>query len=83
MLTCRYIYLSVSICVYTCIITYEMTYICKRSKSARYRDTVRLARTTMEESGLTRWYVAELAVLYNLRACLEAKDYTAPPAGVI
>ena len=26
MLTCRYIYLSVSICVYTCVITYEMTY---------------------------------------------------------
>jgi len=48
-----------------------------------FRPTVRLARTAMEQSGLTRWNVAELAVLYTLRACLDAKDYAAPPAGVI
>ena len=33
MLTCRYIYLSVSVCVVTDIITYEMTHICIRSNS--------------------------------------------------
>jgi len=32
-LTCRYIYLCVSICVYTRIIKYEMTYICIHSNS--------------------------------------------------
>jgi len=48
-----------------------------------FRATVRLARTTMEESGLTRWNVAELAVLYTLRVCLDAKDYAAPSAGAI
>ena len=48
-----------------------------------FRGTVRLARTSMEQSGLTRWNVAELAVLYTLQACMEATDYAAPPAGVI
>ena len=48
-----------------------------------FRATVRLARTAMEESGLTRWNVAELAVLYTLRVCLDAKDYAAPSAGAI
>ena len=48
-----------------------------------FRTTVRLARTAMEQSGLTRWDVVELAVSYTLRACLDATDYTAPPAGVI
>jgi len=37
----------------------------------------------MEQSGLTRWNVAELAVRCTLRACMEAKDYASPPAGVI
>jgi len=37
-------------------------------QSARHRATVRLARTAMEQSGLTRWNVAELAVLYALHA---------------
>jgi len=45
--------------------------------------SVRLARTAMEQSGLTRWNVAELAVLYTLRACMDAKDYAVQPAGVI
>ena len=36
----------------------------------------------MEQSGLTRWNVAELAVLYTLmRACMDATDYAAPPGG--
>ena len=48
-----------------------------------FRATVRLARTAMEQCGLTRWNVAELAVHGTLRACMEAKDYAAPPAGVI
>jgi len=33
-----------------------------------FRVTVRLARTAMEQNGLTRWNVAELAVLYTLQA---------------
>ena len=33
-----------------------------------FRGTVRLARTTMEQSGLTRLKVVELAVHYTLRA---------------
>jgi len=33
-----------------------------------FRDTVRLARTAMEQSGLARWSVDELAVLYTLQA---------------
>jgi len=33
-----------------------------------FRATVRLARTAMEQSGLTRWNVAELAVHCTLRA---------------
>ena len=37
-------------------------------QSARHRATVRLARTAMEQSGLTRWNVAELGVLYNLQS---------------
>jgi len=37
-------------------------------QSVRHRATVRLARTAMEQSGLTCWGVAELAVLYNLHA---------------
>jgi len=48
-----------------------------------FRATVRLARTVMEQSGLTRWNVAELAVHCTLRACMRAKDYAVPPAGVI
>jgi len=37
-------------------------------QSARHRATVRLARTAMEQSGLTRWNVAEFAVVYTLNA---------------
>jgi len=37
----------------------------------------------MELSGLTRWSVDELAVLYTLQACLDATDYAALSAGVI
>ena len=37
-------------------------------QSERHRATVRLARTAMEQSGLTRWNVAELAVVYTLIA---------------
>ena len=33
-----------------------------------FRATVRLARAAMEQSGLTRWSVDELAVLYTLQA---------------
>jgi len=51
--------------------------------SGVFRATVRLARTTMEPSGLTRWNVAEIAVLITLRACLEGKDYAEPLVGVI
>ena len=40
MLTCRYMYLSVSVCVYTDIITYEMTHICIRSNSWQSSDHV-------------------------------------------
>jgi len=32
------------------------------------RATVRFARTAMEQSGLTRWSIDELAVLYTLHA---------------
>jgi len=35
-------------------------------QKARHRATVCLVRTAMEQSGLTRWNVAELAVLYTL-----------------
>jgi len=35
-------------------------------QSARHRVTVNLARTAMDQSGLTRWNVADLAVLYTL-----------------
>jgi len=38
------------------------------SSSGFFRATVRLARTAMEQSGLTRWSVDELAVLYTLHA---------------
>jgi len=34
----------------------------------------------MEQNGLTRWGVDELAVLYTLLVCT---DYGTPPAGVI
>jgi len=37
-------------------------------QSARHRANVRIARTAMEQSGLTRWNVDELAVLYTLHA---------------
>jgi len=33
-----------------------------------FRDTVRFGRTAMEQSGLTRWSVDELTVLYTLHA---------------
>jgi len=45
-------------------------------QSARHRTTVCFARTAMEQSGLTRWNVPELTVLYTLWARLYASDYT-------
>ena len=41
---------------------------CVSSSCGVFRATVRLVRTAMEQSGLTRWGVDELAVLYTLHA---------------
>jgi len=38
------------------------------SRSGFFRSTVHFTRTAMEQSGLTRWSVDELAVLYTLHA---------------
>jgi len=47
-----------------------------------FRTTVRRARTAMEQRGLSRWSVDELAVLIPCRrACLHAMVYASQPAG--
>jgi len=48
-----------------CFLYFDVTL---SSSCGFFRATVRFARTTMEESGLTRWSVDELAVLYTLYA---------------
>jgi len=43
------------------------------SRCGFFRATVRLARTAMEQRGLSRWSVDELAVLYTLQAGVPAR----------
>jgi hypothetical protein len=43
------------------------------SRCGFFRATVRLARTAMEQCGLSRWSVDELAVLYTLQAGVPAR----------